>query len=134
MRAWAFLLGGCLFVGIGVIGIFVPVLPTTPFLLLASFCFVRSSPRLNRWLMNHRVFGRYVRDWEEKRGVRSSVKVTAFTMMAVAAVATTVLAELPGWALGLMYGLIGVGAFVVWRLPTVRDAPALELQEEGAAP
>jgi len=99
MRAWAFLLGGCLFVGIGVIGIFVPVLPTTPFLLLASFCFVRSSPRLNRWLMNHRVFGRYVRDWEEKRGVRPSVKVTAFTMMAVAAVATTVLAELPGWAL-----------------------------------
>ena len=130
MRVWAFMLGGYFFVGVGVLGLFLPVLPTTPFLLLASFCFVRSSPRLHHWLMDHRVFGRYVRDWEEKRGVRPGVKVTAFAMMACAVVATTAFAGLSFWVLGLMYALVAIGAAVVWRLPIVVD----ELQEEATTP
>lgn len=134
MRIWAYMLGGWFFVGLGVVGLFLPILPTTPFLLLASFCFVRSSPRLHQWLMNHRIFGRYVRDWEEKRAVRPGVKITAFTMMGTAAVLTTLFASLSPWLLGLMYGLLSIGALVVWRLPTIVEAPVLELQEEGAVP
>ena len=80
--------------------------------------------------MNHRVFGRYVRDWEEKRGVRRGVKTTAFAMMIAVTIATTVFASLPLWALGVLYALVAIGMFVVWRLPTVTDEPVPVLQEE----
>src|SRR5204863_6990972 len=88
--------------------------------LLSSFFFVRSSPRTHEWLMNHRLFGRYVRDWNEKRGVRPGVKVTAYAMMAAVTIATTVFGGLPAWALVAEYVLVATGAIVVWRLPTVR--------------
>ncbi len=132
MRVWAYMLGGWGFLGIGILGIFLPILPTTPFLLLSSYCFVRSSPRCHRWLMKHRIFGRYVRDWDEKRGVRRGVKTTAFAMMIGVTIATTAFAELPLWALGVLYALVATGMVVVWRLPTVTDEPAP--LEEAATP
>lgn len=63
---------------IGVIGIFIPILPTTPFLLLAAACYLRSSPRFHRWLMNNRLFGVYIRNYTEGRGI--PVKVKLFTI------------------------------------------------------
>jgi uncharacterized membrane protein YbaN (DUF454 family) len=69
---------GTICVVIGVIGIFVPILPTTPFLLLAAACFLRSSPRFHSWLMNNRLFGTYIRNYTEGRGI--PVKVKLFTI------------------------------------------------------
>ncbi len=66
---------------LGVIGIFVPLLPTTPFLLLAAALWVRSSPRLYAWLLSHRVFGQYIRDYREHRAVPLSVKIISLTLM-----------------------------------------------------
>ena len=60
---------------LGIAGIFLPLLPTTPFLLLAAACYVRSSPRLYRWLMNHRWTGEYIRDYREKRGLPLRTKI-----------------------------------------------------------
>ena len=64
---------GFLFVGIGAVGIVLPVLPTTPFLLLAAGCFAQSSERWHAWLINTRLFGGLIRDWEEHRCIARQV-------------------------------------------------------------
>src|SRR5688572_23200264 len=66
---------GTLSVVLGVIGIFLPMLPTTPFLLLAAACFARSSPRLLHWLNHNRWFGRYIRNYREGRGIPLREKI-----------------------------------------------------------
>lgn len=77
-----FLSAGWFFVALGVIGAFLPVMPTTPFLLLAVACFARSSPQLEAWLMNHRQFGPPLRNWREKRAISARAKTTAIALMA----------------------------------------------------
>lgn len=67
-----------LFLTLGVIGIAIPVLPTTPFLLLAAACYMRGSERMHRWLMNNRVLGQYIRNYSDGRGV--SMRFKAFTI------------------------------------------------------
>ena len=66
---------GTICVALGVLGIFVPVLPTTPFLLLAGVCYARSSPRLLHWLHHNRWFGRYIRNYREGRGIPLREKI-----------------------------------------------------------
>ncbi len=66
---------GALSTGLGVIGIFVPILPTTPFLLLAAACYMRSSERFYRWLVTNRVFGAYIRNYIEGRGMPVRIKI-----------------------------------------------------------
>ncbi|MDF2545397.1 MAG: hypothetical protein K0R93_295 [Anaerosolibacter sp.] len=68
---------GTLSMVLGFIGIFLPVLPTTPFLILASICYIRSSEKLHRWLMNHKLFGEYIRNYQEKKGIPLKVKIFA---------------------------------------------------------
>jgi len=70
---------GTLSTGLGIIGIFVPILPTTPFLLLAAACYMRSSERSYRWLTNNRIFGVYVRNYIEGRGMPIRIKI--FTIL-----------------------------------------------------
>jgi len=70
---------GTLSTGLGIIGVFVPILPTTPFLLLAAACYMRSSERFYRWLINDRIFGAYVRNYIEGKGM--PVKIKMFTIL-----------------------------------------------------
>jgi uncharacterized membrane protein YbaN (DUF454 family) len=70
---------GTLCTGLGIIGIFVPILPTTPFLLLAAACYMRSSERFYQWLINNRIFGAYVRNYIEGRGMPVRIKI--FTIL-----------------------------------------------------
>ena len=72
---------GCLSVALGVLGIFLPVLPTTPFLLLAAACFMRSSRRLYQWLVGHPRLGPWVRDYLEGQGIPLKGKVWAIGLM-----------------------------------------------------
>ncbi|QLC52125.1 YbaN family protein [Bartonella alsatica] len=67
---------------LAVIGILLPIMPTVPFLLIASWCFARSSPRFHRWLKNHRFLGPPIKQWEEKRAISVFVKVFAVMSMA----------------------------------------------------
>ena len=83
---------GWLSVLLGVIGIFVPVLPTTPFLLLAAACFVRSSRRFYLWLVNHKHLGPWIRDYLEGNGIPLKGKV---------------------YAIGLMWASIGLSCYLV---------------------
>ncbi len=68
-------------VGLGILGIFLPLLPTTPFLLLAAACYIRSSEKFYRWLITNRWFGRYIRNYREGTGVPLSTKVIAISLL-----------------------------------------------------
>lgn len=72
---------GCIAVVLAVLGMFLPLLPTTPFLLLASACFIRGSERMHRWLMNNRLFGEYLRNIENRQGLPLRAKVLALALM-----------------------------------------------------
>lgn len=125
-----FLAGGFLFVGLGVVGAFLPVLPTTPFLLLALFCFARSSPRLQHWLLHSPFFGPYLQDWQRHRGVRRRVKVVAVLTVVTVVGLTLWLAELSWLARGGLLTLAAIGLTVIFRLKTIA---ADALREEPLA-
>ena len=72
---YAYLAAGTLLVVIGVIGIFLPLLPTTIFLILASACFVKSSPKANEWLKNNKYLGPYLRNYQDKTGLTIKSKI-----------------------------------------------------------
>lgn len=72
---------GTLSTGLGIIGIFIPILPTTPFLLLAAACYMRSSQRFYQWLINNRVFGAYVRNYIEGRGMPVKMKILTILLL-----------------------------------------------------
>ncbi len=72
---------GSLSLGIGIIGIVVPGLPTTTFVLIAAACYVRSSKRLYTWLLNHKVFGRFIRVYREHKAMTLRSKIIALVSM-----------------------------------------------------
>jgi len=72
---YLYLISGILLVAIGVIGIFLPVLPTTIFLILASACFVKGSPKANEWLRNHKILGQYIKNYQDKTGLTLKSKI-----------------------------------------------------------
>lgn len=72
---------GAIAVVLAILGVFLPLLPTTPFLLLASACFARGSTRLHHWLITNRHFGEYLRNYEQGRGIPLRAKVTAMLML-----------------------------------------------------
>lgn len=91
---------GCLFFAIGFIGIFVPLLPTTVFMLLALWAFSRSSQRLHDYLWNHPRFGAAVRDWYQHGIVPRRAKVAAVLMMSLSAGFLLFFSAVPVWAAG----------------------------------
>lgn len=80
---------GLIFVGLAILGIFIPLLPTTPFLLLASACFFRGSERLYNWLLNSKYFGTYIKNYREKRYIPVKVKVSALSLLWVTIIIST---------------------------------------------
>ena len=81
IRQKLFLLIGYTSLGLGFAGVFLPVLPTTPFILLSAFCFSRSSDRLHRWLLAHRTFGSLLSDWERGGAIRPRAKAWSILLM-----------------------------------------------------
>ena len=111
---------GLLALGLGLIGVVLPGLPTTPFVVLAAACFARASPRLHCWLTQHRFLGPMVRDWEAHRSLPLRVKWIAISMMgAMVLLSAWQLGGRP-WLQGTVLALGLVGAWVVWRIPTRR--------------
>jgi len=75
------IIGGTFFLLLGIVGIFIPILPTTPFLLLAAACYSRGSKWFYRWLVNNRVFGSYIKNYREGRGMALRAKVITITLL-----------------------------------------------------
>jgi hypothetical protein len=115
---WLFLLLGLVFVAIGVAGIFLPVLPTTPFMLLAAACFARSSERFYNWLLSHRIFGATVREWQQHRSIPRRTKWFAIVTMA-ATLSVSIVFFVPRPELQVGLALFGVVlAIYLYRIPS----------------
>ena len=87
IRNWArplLIIAGTLLVGLGIIGIFMPVLPTTPFLLLATACYARSSQRFYHWLLNNKWLGNYIKNYIQRKGIPLKAKVLTITLLWIA--------------------------------------------------
>lgn len=101
---------------LGIIGIFVPLLPTTPFVLLAAFCFARGSTRCEAWLLGHPRFGPMVRNWRDHRAIPLRAKQLAWGMMAFGSALAAY--RLPLAWCWLPAACCACVAFWMWRLPT----------------
>lgn len=100
MKKILLLILGHFFLVLGIIGAFLPVLPTTPFLLLAAYFYSKSSDRIHNWLMNHKQFGPSLRDWHHHGVISLKAK----------------------WIATVMLGLV-----IVWRIPTLDIALAIRI-------
>ena len=78
---WLWIIAGSISLALGIIGIFLPLLPTTPFLLLTAACYARGSSRLHNWLLNNKMFGKYIKDYREGKGIPARSKVFALTLL-----------------------------------------------------
>ena len=116
MNPW--MIFGVLFLLIGAVGVALPLLPTTPFVLAAAACFARSSPRMHAWLLASRVFGPVVSNWENKKCIPLRAKLLALTMMTAVGGTSILFFVPPGWPRLAGLGLIALGCLVVLSLKT----------------
>lgn len=119
---WLLWLAGTVALGLGLLGVVLPGLPTTPFILLAAACYARASPRLHRRMRENAWIGPMLRDWEHHRSLTLRVKTVALSMMAVmVAVSVWSLHGRP-WlqAMLVVAGVAGIW-IVGWRIPTRRQ-------------
>lgn len=121
MKRLAFACAGGVMLMLGIIGIVTPLLPTTIFLILAAWCFGKSSPRLEAWMLNHPRFGPSLRRWREQGAIPRRAKWMAVTGMSIG-YALFWMQVRPGWMLASVVGvfLLGSAIYVVSRPePTV---------------
>jgi len=116
---------GSLFVGIGTIGIFVPGLPTTVFLILAAACYIRSSEKLYNWLIKNKTFGKYIKDFREGKGMPQRAKIIALSMMTIfilLAILPFSPIAIPNNIIKIIVAIVGAIGFyyVSFRVPTKR--------------
>jgi uncharacterized membrane protein YbaN (DUF454 family) len=113
---WFLIFVGTVSVGLGILGIFLPLLPTTPLLLLAAACYARSSQRFHDWLLNHRVFGEYIRNYRDHRAIRYRAKVTAISLLWIT---IGISIFLVGY-LWVRLLLLGIAVGVTWHLLSLK--------------
>lgn len=115
------LIAGTMSLVLGAIGIVLPILPTTPFLLLAAACYLRSSERMHKWLLRNRWFGEYIKNYQEGRGIPLKTKVFVLAVLWIAILYSTffVVDELLIAQVALLLVAVGV-SFHLIRLPTFK--------------
>ncbi|MGD6805502.1 MAG: YbaN family protein [Candidatus Bathyarchaeia archaeon] len=115
------LVGGTISLALGTLGLFLPVLPTTPFLLLAAACYMRSSERMYNWLLKNRWFGEYIKNYQAGRGIPMKTKIIALTVLWAAILYSTffVVDEIFIAQVVLIIVACGV-SFHLIRIPTFR--------------
>ena len=111
LTKYLYLASGFILVIIGVVGIFLPILPTTIFLILASACFIRSSPKANEWLRNHKILGMYIKNYQDKSGLTLKSKIINIILLwLMISVSAFLFTEL--WYIRLLLFLIAVGVTI----------------------
>jgi len=123
---WVCLSGGTISIVLGLIGIFLPLLPTTPFLLLAAYLYSKSSVRYYNWLMNHRRLGPFIRNYREGKGIPLEVKISALTFLWITILTSSYYVVN---RLEIRVLLIGIACLVSWHissLPTLSLSPSMK--------
>jgi uncharacterized membrane protein YbaN (DUF454 family) len=115
------LFAGTLSLTLGAIGIVLPILPTTPFLLLAAACYLRSSERMHKWLLGNRWFGEYIRNYQEGRGIPMKTKMAAMTVLWITIIYSAFFAldEILLAQVALLLIALAVSVHLI-RLPTLK--------------
>ncbi|MCD1146532.1 YbaN family protein [Peptoniphilus sp. KCTC 25270] len=115
MKKYILFGAGCLSLVLGTIGLFFPLLPTTPFLLFSAFCFLRSSDKAYHWLMNHKYFGEYLRNYEKKQ-ITASHRRKTLTLLYVGIGVSLFFIE----NIKIQLLLIGIAIGVTWHLMSLK--------------
>jgi hypothetical protein len=122
MKKIGYSIVGSLALGLGFLGIFIPVLPTTPFLLLAAACFVRSSPRLYDWLINHPVFGPYIYNYVTHKAITRQTRTSTIAILWIT-LGLSILA-IGHWHVRVLLFAVGIGVTIhLQMLKTMEDLP-----------
>jgi len=119
VRLWAWRIAGLASLALGVVGIFLPLLPTTPLLLLAAYCFGRGSERLLKWLLEHPRLGPPIRDWRENRTISRRAKALAAVAMVVVIV-ISIITNVPRWVLIAQVVVLGLASTFIFTRPSSR--------------
>ena len=112
---------GWLAIVLGTLGIVLPLLPTTPFMLLAAWCFARSSPRFHHWLLWKSPFGRYLRHWQQHRAMPPGATVRAVCLI-VATFSLSLFLVHQFWVRIMLLIMLAALLLFMWRIPVVAEA------------
>ena len=125
MKKWFYMLLGLIFVALAALGVVLPGLPTTPFLLLAASCFAKSSTRLYGWLLSNRTFGPMIRNWEDNRAISRRLRNVAIaSMLSMGSISIVFVIEHTFLQL-LVASLVLFGCYVMMRLRLAEHNPEL---------
>lgn len=116
---WMFLVLGFISLGLGVIGIFLPLLPTTPFLLLAAACFLRSSERMHAWLLGNRWIGSHLRSYREERAINRWARLGTLAILWGAIIFAAIWTVSDLW---LRVLLVAIGLAVTFHLVSLKSS------------
>jgi uncharacterized membrane protein YbaN (DUF454 family) len=112
---------GLIFVAIGMIGIFVPGLPTTIFMILAAYCFIRSNEKLYNWVVSNKIFGDRVRHFIETKSIPLRGKIHSITAMWIMVALSLIFLEANLWVKILIAAFALIGTIVILSYPTAKD-------------
>jgi hypothetical protein len=117
-----FVVAGTISLGLGAVGVFLPVLPTTPFLLLSAACYYKGSERMHRWLLNNKLFGSYIRNYKEGKGISQAGKVFTIFLLWIA-ICFSALFIMNNYIVQVVLFAIAIAVTIhVITLPTFRKA------------
>jgi Uncharacterized protein conserved in bacteria len=111
---------GWLAIVLGTLGIVLPLLPTTPFVLLAAWCFARSSPRFHHWLLWRSPFGRYIRHWQQHRAMPPGAKGRAMLLIIVSFAVSIYVVDML-WVRIMLGVMLCALLLFMWRIPVVAE-------------
>jgi uncharacterized membrane protein YbaN (DUF454 family) len=112
-----FFIAGTITLVLGAVGIVLPILPTTPFLLLALACYCRSSERMTYWILNNRYFGKYIRNYREGKGISLKTKLYAIATLWIS-ISISIIITLNIWVALILFTIAAAVTIHLVRLPT----------------
>jgi len=121
LRRMCGIIGAGICLVLGVLGMFLPLLPATPFILLASYLLCRCSPRLHSRFRTWRLFSQLLTDWEDRGGIRKDVRLRAIVLAVMCSSVTLYFGNLSVSLMSIVILLLSIGLFVIFRVPLVRD-------------
>lgn len=126
---WLWTFGGWVSLTLGIIGIFLPIAPTTPFVILAAFLFSKGSPKFHQWLMAHPRFGPLVREWESDRVIRLKAKWFTTVMLSLSNLWVWGFLDAVPWQAKAAMSAVCLGVLIfVWSCPSMTKAEAAALK------